>query len=96
MPHKSKISEATVRAILLTHASHQKTAAIHGVSWQAVQQIRLGKIHKKTAPEVPRWANSPKHSCAHCRHWLKGACSLGFPEPTENLLFASECNLYSK
>ena len=96
MAPKSKISEATVRAILLTKGTHQATAAIHGVSWQAVQQIRLGKIHKTTAPEVPRWVNPGKHSCELCRHWLKGGCTLGFPEPTENLLFANECNLYSK
>ena len=111
MPHRSKITESTVRAILLNQDTHQACAKIHGISWQAVQQIRLGVIHKKKAPEVPRWAKRgpgtlsslsipPKmlehHSCQPCLHWHKGACSMGFPEPTENLRFANECNVYSK
>jgi hypothetical protein len=26
--------------------------------------------------------------------WLKGRCSLDFPEPAQNLFFAGECNIF--
>jgi hypothetical protein len=47
-------------------------------------------------PEIPRRNSFAEHSCECCALWLKGKCSLDFPEPVHNLFFAGECNIFTK
>jgi hypothetical protein len=54
----------------------------------------LALAHKKLFPEIPRRNSFAKHSCECCVLWLKGKCSLSFPEPAQNLYFAGECNIF--
>jgi hypothetical protein len=92
----TKISQEAVRDILLSSDSHRTMAERHGVSRQTVEQIRFGVGHKKLFPEIPRRNSFVEHSCECCALWLKGKCSLDFPEPAQNLFFAGECNIFTK
>jgi hypothetical protein len=92
----TKISPEAVRDILISSDSHKTMAERHGVSRHTVEQIRFGVGHKKLFPEIPRRRNAAAHSCESCALWLKGKCSLDFPEPVHNLFFARECNIFTK
>lgn len=94
MAPRSRIAPDVVRSILLSNDADGICAASHGISRQAVQQIRNGTIHRKVLAEIPRRGVTQTHACSTCIHWLHGSCSIGFPEPTENLYFANECNLF--
>jgi hypothetical protein len=91
----NSLSAEAVRDILLSQDSQHAAARRHGVSRQSVQLIRAGKSHKDKFPEIPR-RNFNWHSCKECTHWLKDECSFRFPEPAENMYFASECNVFAK
>jgi hypothetical protein len=92
----TKIFPEAVRDILLSPDSPKATAQRHGISRQTVEQIWLGVGHKKLFPEIPRRNSFVEHSCECCALWLKGKCSLDFPEPAQNLFFAGECNIFTK
>jgi len=92
----TKISPEAVRDILLSPDSHRTMAERHGVSRQTVEQIRFGVGHRKLFPEIPRRKSFVQHSCESCALWIKGKCSLDFPEPAQNLFFAGECNIFTK
>ena len=92
----TKISPEAVRDILLSDDSHKAMAQRHGVSRQTVEQIRFGVGHRKLFPEIPRRNSFAEHSCECCALWLKGKCSLDFPEPVQNLYFAGECNIFTR
>jgi len=92
----TKISPEAVRDILLSPDSPKATARRHGISRQTVEQIWFGVGHKKLFPEIPRRNSFAQHSCESCALWLKGKCSLNFPEPAQNLFFAGECNIFTK
>jgi hypothetical protein len=90
----TKVSLEAVRDILLSPDSHKITAQRHGVSRQTIELIRYGKMHIKKFPEIPRRNSFTRHSCKGCAHWFKDQCSLDFPEPNQNMYFASECNIF--
>ena len=92
----TKVSPEVVRDILLSPDSPKATAQRHNISRHTVEQIWFGVGHKKIFPEIPRRNSVVKHSCERCVMWLKGKCSLDFPEPEQNLFFAKECNIFIK
>jgi hypothetical protein len=92
----TKVSPEVVRDILLSPDSPKATAQRHNISRHTVEQIWFGVGHKKVFPEIPRRNSVVKHSCERCVMWLKGKCSLDFPEPEQNLFFARECNIFTK
>ena len=90
----NSLSAEAVRDILLSQDSQHAAARRHGVSRQSIQLIRAGKSHKDKFPEIPRRNTNDWHSCKECKHWLNEECSFSFPEPAENMYFASECNVF--
>jgi hypothetical protein len=90
----TKVSPEAVRDILLSSDSPKATAQRHGISRHTVEQIWFGVGHRKLFPEIPRRKSFAEHSCECCAMWLKGRCSLDFPEPAQNLFFAGECNIF--
>ena len=90
----TKVSPEAVRDILLSPDSPKATAQRHGISRHTVEQIWFGVGHRKLFPEIPRRKSFAEHSCECCAMWLKGRCSLDFPEPAQNLFFAGECNIF--
>lgn len=92
----TKVSPEAVRDILLSPDSPKATAQRHGISRHTVEQIWFGVGHRKLFPEIPRRKYVATHSCECCALWLKGKCSLNFPEPAQNLFFAGECNIFTK
>jgi hypothetical protein len=68
-----------------------------GISKQAVSQIRLGRICRSIAPDLPRRA--PAKLCTGCRFWRGGSdpCSQGMPDPVyEGKTFAADCDLFEQ
>ena len=92
----TKVTPEIVYDILTSSDSHRITAERHSVSRQTVEQIRFGLGHKKLFPEIPRRNSFVEHSCECCALWLKNKCSIDLPEPTHNLYFATECNVFTK
>ena len=90
----TKVSPEAVRDILLSPDSPKATAQRHGISRHTIEQIWFGVGHRKLFPEIPRRKYVATHSCESCALWVGSKCSIGFPEPTQNLLFASECNVF--
>jgi hypothetical protein len=81
------LPESTIREILTSPESHGVLARRYGLHRSAVSQIRVGKIHAKVAPELPRWTVT----CERCIHW-QGRCDLGHVDPEqEGLAFARDC-----
>lgn len=70
-----------------------------GVSRELARLVRLGRLHAKLHPELPRWPDSRRgvagRTCHNCEHWNAG-CGYGFPGALEEgPLFAMECDLYA-
>jgi hypothetical protein len=89
------IPESTIREILTSTESHGVLARRHSIHRSAVSSIRLGKIHRQVAPELPRW--QPEHVCGHCIHWEGECCGLDFPDPlVEGQRFAASCSVFTR
>jgi hypothetical protein len=93
MPRPCRLDESTIRRILTSEESHGVLARELGVNRTTISQVRLGRIHSKIAPDLPRWR--PALSCSMCIHW-HDACTLDFPDPAiEGLRFARDCSSFS-
>lgn len=87
---KSHLSESQVREILTSPASHSILGKQFGLHRTTISLIRLGKIHRHIAPDIPRWSTDRR--CTTCIHWRSDHCGLGFPDPVEEgVAFAREC-----
>lgn len=84
------ISENQVREILASPASNRQIGDTMGIHRSTISAIRLGKMLKHLAPDVPRW--SAHKRCDKCIHWLSNRCSFDFPDPIEEgLAVARDC-----
>jgi hypothetical protein len=85
--------EKIYRILTETQTSVRAFAAELGVSCQTIQAIRSGATWKHAFPEILR--NAKRRSCNRCRHWDRGECAIGFPDPMEEGLgFAEDCEFY--
>lgn len=92
-PHPRLTLDQVYRALIDRGTSDIALAAELGVSRQAIQQIRIGKTWPTAFPELPR--RPQWRDCTECRHWERGECGLGFPDPLEEgTRFAADCDLY--
>lgn len=91
----SRLTSSQVLAIYhadLARTTLAQLAKLHGVSKEAVRQIRSGKTHRKVLESA-----GGVLMCTGCRHWAKsgGYCTMGFPDPeVEGPTFAADCSLY--
>ena len=92
-----RLNEEHVRLILTrTDLNHKAAAEATGVTHEAVRQIRLGNLHRRTLPELPRWNVTTAITCESCRFWSGDACGMGLPDPEEEGLgFAADCALFN-
>ena len=96
-----ELTDDILREILTGNDSPHELQRRYGINRTTVSSIRLGKIHARRVPDVPRWA--PRRSCSSCQHWRIGddeipsRCSFGFPDPIEEGVWAARwCNLYQE
>jgi len=94
--------------LILTRLDVDPTAmaAEIGCTPEAVRLVRIGRIHAKVLPELPRerprgtrQAPAPVTgpSCERCQNWSIDHCGMGFPDPLEEGLgFAADCHLYGE
>lgn len=62
------------------------------VSKRTIISAKRGETYRNTRMPLPRTASEP--NCMNCIHWSPG-CGLGFPEATEDTVFAAECSLFT-
>lgn len=63
--------EQVVEFLTNTEVSHRQMGREHGVNYEVVRSIRLGRIYKEIRPDIPRWTldtRSHKKSCWDCVH----------------------------
>lgn len=91
MPTRPDPEPLVVRALTSHGIPRDTIAREFGCSGAMVGHIRAGTRLAKVRPDLPRW-----RSCEHCGHWLRMACSLGFPEPEEVGFWqaAAECSAF--
>jgi len=78
-----KLTEEQVLFALTSLLSIRQVADELDVSPSTIQKIRRGETWTHVLPDVPRPGRGVKRvgpSCRDCVHYLRDACSLGFPE----------------
>jgi hypothetical protein len=99
-PAARALTEEQIRVVLAArqHMKSRQLAAIMGVSLCTIQKIWRGDSYKEVAPDMPRFPSPtvPEQAslvCERCIHWLKGHCTLQFPE-SRNVSFARQCSVF--
>lgn len=92
---KRQIPEATIIKILESDETISVLSQQLGWCTQTIKKIRTGKLHAYVRPDIPRRpeAKGETRKCAKCIHWLKGRCSMDFPESTRSN-YACICPLF--
>ena len=87
---------ATIEAIRRSDDGRRVLAKRYGCSQEMIRSIRAGIAYRDMLPEGFRSPPGPGDpSCERCRFWDAEACTMGFPDPTEEGLgFARDCSLY--
>ena len=88
-----------IALILTSPLSNNQLARQLQLDAATIRKIRVGKIHARIHPELPRGAISaaPALSCQDCQHWRGNRCHFGFPDPIdEGPSFAADCDLYAR
>ena len=81
-----KLTEEQVLYVLTSPLTNIQVADELGVTTSTIQKIRTGDTWTHVFPDVPRPGRGVKRvgpSCRDCVHYLRDACSLGFPEFNE-------------
>ena len=92
-----KFNDEQVVQILLSDKPHAQLAREHGVSPQAVRDVRNGVHYGEIRPDIPRRNTfvGERRFCRDCIQYLNGKCSLGFPEAKSNT-YAQICSVYEE
>ena len=91
---RSPITDEVLEEILTSLDSNGDVSARTGVDRSTVSAIRLGKIHAKRLPDLPRWQAA---TCEQCHQWEKGRCLLGLPDPIRSgVTFARHCTYFQE
>lgn len=109
-PPPIRLSDEAIADILINADSHATVAQRYGCSRITVRRIRIGQLHAKVLPHLPRWrdgrpqatATEPAAitgpSCLLCVQYTGNPgnpCGLGHPDPVEEGPgFAAECSTY--
>jgi len=94
------ITPDEVKLILTSELSNYKLGKQLQIHASTVSKIRVGRIHRRIHPEIPRRDQFKVlqlvRSCLQCQHWGHGRCRYDFPDPLEEgPSFAQDCDLFS-
>jgi hypothetical protein len=94
------ITPDEVKLILTSELSNYKLGKQLQIHASTVSKIRVGRIHRRIHPEIPRRDQFKvlqlARSCLQCQHWGRGRCRYDFPDPLEEgPSFAQDCDLFS-
>ena len=98
VPSARRLTNAAAAEVILSDKSTRALAAEHGVSAQAIWQIRQGKSYadvytclKKQGYSI---AGFGAKLCQDCRYWREDGCDFRFPDAGAD--FATDCYLYAR
>ena len=93
-----RVSNAAAAEIILSDRSALALAAEHGVSAQAIWQIRHGKSYADVYTRLKEQGYSisgfGEKLCRDCRYWQEDGCDFRFPDAGAD--FATDCYLYAR
>ena len=91
---RRELTDEVLIEILTSLDSNNDVSARTGVDRSTVSAIRLGKIHAKRLPDLPRWQAA---TCEHCHQWEHGRCLLGLMDPIRSgISFARHCSYFQE
>ena len=98
-----RLSEESVREILISDLAQVDLAAQYHVSRELIRRIRSGKSYAEMCPDIERVPTRAVR-CHHCLHWEMGRdsshhghCTMGIPESFEPGIgqhYARVCNSF--
>ena len=91
-----KLTAEQARAVILSPLSATRLAAQLDVHASTIKDIRIGRTYARhTADLRGVEVKREQEYCTKCIHYIKGSCSLGFPE-SRSPSYASQCSTYCK
>lgn len=109
-PPPTRLSDAAILDMLTSTESNVLMGKRYGCGHTTVRRVRVGDLHSKVLPHVPRWKNGKPQasaadtavitgpSCLLCIQYNGNPgnpCGLGHPDPIEEgIEFATECSTY--
>jgi len=98
VPSARRLTNAAAAEVILSDKSTRALAAEHGVSPQAIWQIRQGKsyanVYTRLKEQGYSIAGFGKKLCQDCRYWREDGCAFRFPDAGAG--FATNCYLYAR
>jgi hypothetical protein len=98
VPSARRLTTAAAAEIILSDKSTLALADEHGVSAQAIWQIRHGKSYADVYTRLKEQGYSisgfGEKLCQDCRYWQKDGCDFRFPDAGAD--FATDCYLYAR
>jgi hypothetical protein len=92
------LATAAAAEIILSDKSALALAAEHGVSAQAIWNIRRGKsyadVYARLKEQGYSVAGFGEKLCQDCRYWQEDGCDFRFPDAGAD--FATDCYLYAR
>ena len=98
VPSARRLTATAAAEIILSDKSTLALADEHGVSAQAIWQIRHGKSYANVYTRLQEQGYSisgfGEKLCRDCRYWQEDGCDFRFPDAGAD--FATDCYLYAR
>ena len=89
-----KLSPEQARAVILSPLSASRLAAQLDVHPSTIKDIRIGRTYASATADLRGIeVKREQEYCTACIHYIKGICSLGFPE-SRSPSYAAQCSTY--